>query len=292
MPRFSLVVATYGRTDELRVLLHSLVRQNYPDYELIVVDQNRDDRIAVLLSEFANRVPYRHIVSPPGASRARNAGFMQARGEIVAFPDDDCWYTDGLLANVDQWFRTHEKYDILAVGAIDEEGIASGNRWIQSSCDLRPINIFRTTFCSSLFLRNTPVAREAAFDETIGPGAGTSFGCGDETDFILQLMELGFRGRFDRTWSIGHPRRDMLSSQIVQERAVSYGRGMGRVLRKHSLYSLWLMLAAYDLARAVLVTLRGKIAAAGLCFAHCRGILGGFTAGQPRVMKLGQELNT
>jgi glycosyltransferase involved in cell wall biosynthesis len=289
LPRFSLVVATFGRADELRHLLSSLSQQSFRDFEVIVVDQNADDRISLILSEFSNKVPFNHVSCSPGASKARNLGYAMATGEIVAFPDDDCWYTPDLLTNVDRWFHENSHYSIFAVGAVDEFGIASGNRWIQNSCDLRPVNIFRTTFCSTLFIRNTPKAREAFFDETIGPGAGTVFACGDETDFILQLMDMGLRGRFDRTWKVGHPRRDMLSSSVSRQRAISYGRGMGRVLRKHSLYLVWMGLVIYDFMRALAVSLRGEKDAASLCFAHCQGIFEGFSAGRHPDIRLKQD---
>jgi glycosyltransferase involved in cell wall biosynthesis len=291
LPRFSLVVATFGRTDELGHLLASLTKQSFSDYEVIVVDQNSDDRVSEILSQYSDSVPCNHVACSPGASKARNLGFAMAKGEIVAFPDDDCWYTPNLLADVDRWFQENPEYSIFAVGAVDEEGVSSGNRWIQNKCDLHPINIFRTTFCSSLFIRNNTRSREAFFDETIGPGARTMFACGDETDFILQLMDMGLRGRFDRTWKIGHPRRDMLSSSISRERAISYGRGMGRVLRKHSLFSLWIALMTYDFLRGLVVAVRGRTSAASLCFAHCRGVLGGFSASRPLEMQLKEEVN-
>jgi glycosyltransferase involved in cell wall biosynthesis len=291
LPRFSLIVATFGRTDELRYFLASLAKQSFSDYEVIVVDQNSDDRVSVILSEYANSVPCSHVCCSPGASKARNLGFAMATGEIVAFPDDDCWYTPNLLQDVDKWFREHSDYAIFAVGSVDEHGVSSGNRWIQNKCDLHPVNIFRTTFCSSLFIRNNSKSREAFFDETIGPGSRTMFACGDETDFILQLMDLGMRGRFDRTWTIGHPRRDMLSSSISRDRAISYGRGMGRVLRKHSLFSLWLALMTYDFLRGVVVACRGRAAAASLCFAHCQGVFSGFSAGRTPEMRLKEEVN-
>ena len=176
-------------------------------------------------------MPLVRISSPKGACKARNAGLLLAAGEIIAFPDDDCWYPPGLLKNVDQWFRDHSKYSIFAVGAMDEAGFRSGNRWLQDSCDLHPINIFRTTFCSALFLRREAL-RETFFDEGIGPGSSSVFGCGDETDLILSILGSGFRGRFDRTWHIVHPRRDMLSQGVSKGRAVTYGCGNGEKFKR------------------------------------------------------------
>jgi len=245
------------------------------DYEVILVDQNEDNRVQDVIDEFDGRVPLTRTSSPKGACRARNAGLPLASGEIIAFPDDDCWYPPDLLKNIDQWFRDHTSYSILAVGAIDEAGIPSGNRWIQDSCDLHPINIFRTTFCSALFLRSETL-RQASFDEGIGPGSATKFGCGDETDLVLSILNSGFSGRFDRTWQIVHPRRDMLSRAVSNGRAVTYGRGMGHVLRKHSLFSLWVGLLTYDVLRGVVVVLRGRLFAGSLCFAHARGLIEGF----------------
>jgi len=288
VPRFSLIVATIGRTTELRCLLDSLARQEFRDYEVILVDQNDDDRVQDVLDDFVDRMPLMRTSSAKGASRARNAGVALASGEIIAFPDDDCWYPCGLLRNLDQWFRDNPMYSILAVGAVDEAGISSGNRWVQNSCDLHPINIFRTTFCSSLFLRRDALGN-ASFDEGIGPGSSTMFGCGDETDFVLNIMTSGFRGRFDRAWQIGHPRRDMLSQGVSSGRAVTYGSGMGRVLRKHSMFVLWIGLLTYDLLRGLIVVSRGRLAAASLCFAHARGLVRGFVADLDGQDVLGRE---
>src|ERR1700759_5362286 len=128
MPRFSLIIATLSRTTELRQLLESFTQQEFSDYEVILVDQNDDDRLQQVVDEFAGRVPIERIFSPKGVSTARNYGIREASGELIAFPDDDCWYPPGLLARVDQWFRDHQRYSILAVGAVDETGVPSGNR--------------------------------------------------------------------------------------------------------------------------------------------------------------------
>ena len=276
MPRFSLIVPTIARLDELRRLLVSLTQQEFSDYEVILVDQNEDDLIHDVIEEFRDCLSLIRLSSAKGACRARNTGLARASGEIIAFPDDDCWYSPGLLRDIDKWFRENLSYSILAVGALDEAGVSSGNRWLQDRCDLHPINIFRTTFCSSLFLHREAL-RNSLFDEGIGPGSSSMFGGGDETDLVLNILENGFRGRFDRTWHIGHPRRDMLSDGVSNGRAVTYGSGMGYVLRKHSLVALWLGLLMYDVLRGLVVAARGRLSAASLCFAHARGLLLGFS---------------
>ena len=271
MPRFSLVIATTGRTEELKKLFASIANQRNADVELIVVDQNDDRRVVPLIGDLPDGAVVTHLrIAEKNVSLARNAGLDQARGDIVAFPDDDCWYPAGLLEQVDQWFREHKEYTVFSVGAVDDQGVSSGNRWIQDSCDITPFNSLRTTFCSSLFIANVPACSVVRFDENVNRG--------EETDFILRLLATGLRGRFERRLHVHHPRRDMLSGTVSRERAHSYGAGMGRLVRRHSLFLLWVSLLAYDIARAGLVFLRGKRADARFCWAHAQGLFQGFMA--------------
>jgi glycosyltransferase involved in cell wall biosynthesis len=279
MRECSLVVSTLGERDhDLRALLASLVSQAAYLREVIVVDQHSDpNHLTVLLADFQNRLPLRHVHSARGLSRARNAGLSLASGSLIAFPDDDCLYPDGLLQWVVEWFHSNSQYDILAVGSDDASGICSGNRWPQDACDIQPINAFRTTFSPSLFLRGD-VARSQQFDVRLGVGSGTRYGSGEETDYVLRILRDGARGRFDRTRHVLHPRRDMLSGNGSAPRAEAYGFGMGHLLRSHALHLLWLAFLAYDLARAGLAFGRGRTNGYGLCIAHARGLWHGYRA--------------
>jgi glycosyltransferase involved in cell wall biosynthesis len=269
MPRFSLIIPTLERTTELAELLASIVDQQRSDVEIILVDQNPDARLVPLLEALPSDLAVLHLrAEQKNVSAARNAGMDAASGEIIAFPDDDCCYPHDLLNQVDAWFRENRHYAVLAVGALDREGVASGNRWLQNACDIGRLNVLRTTFCSSLFISEPERSREVRFDEKLNRG--------EETDFILRLLSTGLRGRFDRKFHIEHPRRDMLSGTVSRERAVSYGAGMGRLVRQHSLLMLWFGLLTYDIARAVLVSARGQFVNAGFCFAHAEGLFRGF----------------
>jgi glycosyltransferase involved in cell wall biosynthesis len=276
MLKISLIVATFGRAAELETLFRSLEMQEYTSFEVIVVDQNSDNRVAKIVDRWSSVLPLKRVTSSPGLSIARNVGLSYATGEIVAFPDDDCWYSESLLLNVSEWFATNANFGVLTVGAQDVDGVASGNRWIQDRCEIRPINAFRTTFSSTIFVRRGAAMRDVRFDEGLGVGSGAPFLCGEETDYVLNILRNGARGYFDRSWYIGHPKRDMLSGKIDRRRAAGYGCGMGRVLRKHSQPALLCGFVAYDLARWAAVGIRGESEAARLCLRHAYGIVCGF----------------
>lgn len=279
MLKVSLIVATLGeRPNDLCALLHSLTPQADLISEIIIVDQNPDAQLLPqLLEPFRDALPIRHKRSERGLSRARNHGLSMITGGIVAFPDDDCLYSEGLLEWVINWFETNVEYDLLAVGVKDAQGVSSGNRWPQDACDIRPLNAFRTTFSSSLFIC-TDLARTARFDPQLGIGSGTAYGSGEETDYVLRLLRKRARGRFNRSRWVVHPRRDMLSGAATLPRAQAYGFGMGHVLRMHSLRVLWMSFMAYNLARAAICLARGNQPGAELCAAQTKGLWKGFVA--------------
>lgn len=284
MPRFSLVLATIERTNEVDRFLASLEAQVKRDVELIVVDQNEDDRLVPILSKWSAQmdatkvcsqggIKLLHVRSERGLSRARNVGLRHCSGEIVAFPDDDCLYPPNTLSNVDRWFRSHPAYDILSLTSRDEFGALSGNKWHAESCDLASINIFRTSQSYTYFVRVTSQVRSLTFDEGLGIGSKTPFGSGEDTDFLLAAMHQGMKGRFVASWHVVHPCKDVRHGGITEERNYSYGLGMGRVQGKHRLFWLWLASISYDFGRAFFMLCLGNKMRASLWFAHGRGLM-------------------
>jgi len=91
-PFASIIVPTHNRTEQLEHCLRSLVSLQYPHYEVIVVDNApTTDATANFLQKTYHDVPWVHYIREdrPGASLARNRGIMAAKGEILAFTDDD-----------------------------------------------------------------------------------------------------------------------------------------------------------------------------------------------------------
>src|SRR5258708_17990546 len=97
MLNYTLIIATLGRATELETLFESLALQHYPGLDCIVVDQNPDDRLKEIIDRWQDAFCIRRLRSSPGLSQARNIGLQYATGDIVAYPDDDCWYSPSLL---------------------------------------------------------------------------------------------------------------------------------------------------------------------------------------------------
>src|SRR5918993_3753166 len=98
MSSISVVVPTRNRSDLLAVTLRSVLRQRDVDLEVIVVDEASTDDTARMLAAVGDpRVRSIRHQTPQGVSTARNHGAAEARGEWVAFTDDDdLWAPDKL----------------------------------------------------------------------------------------------------------------------------------------------------------------------------------------------------
>ncbi len=95
--KVSLVIPAYNAGKTIDPCLRSVVRQDFPDYEVIVVDDGSLDDTA----QTAKKYPVKLIKIPhQGRSAARNAGFEASQGEIIIFVDSDCVVGEGLIVNI------------------------------------------------------------------------------------------------------------------------------------------------------------------------------------------------
>ncbi len=93
-PLVSCIVITMNRADELEGCLESIGAQDYPNKEIVVVDNGSTDNTADLIAE---KFPETNLVSlekNQGVAGGRNRGFEAARGEICVFIDDDARFAD------------------------------------------------------------------------------------------------------------------------------------------------------------------------------------------------------
>src|SRR4051794_25678318 len=106
-PHISVVVPTYRRPELLKRCLTALAAQSLPPsaFEVVIADDEPSEETRKLVERWSESsdciIRYVPVRGPHGPAAARNVGWHAARGEIIAFTDDDCipqsqWLQNGL----------------------------------------------------------------------------------------------------------------------------------------------------------------------------------------------------
>jgi glycosyltransferase involved in cell wall biosynthesis len=231
--RFSIVISTLGRSSEIGQLLSCLASHNA--LEIIIVDQNSDDRLKTTVSKHQSPNMIKHIRVPGtrGASRGRNRGWQESRASYVVFADDDCWYPAGLFDRVEQVFE-ETGADIVCGRATDDNGRSINGRYEARRQWIDRDNVWTTSIEWMMFFRREVLEPLNGYDETIGVGAETPWQAAEGQDILLRALSKGYRCFFDPTICGHHAELDVaLLSDTMRRKALGYARGMGFVLRKH-----------------------------------------------------------
>jgi glycosyltransferase involved in cell wall biosynthesis len=279
----SLVVSTLGRRSELEELFRSLAAQDYKDFDVIVVDQNQDDRIKYLFDrEWPFPLKRLHTPGARGLSRGRNAGWRIATGDIVVFPDDDCWYPASFLSSGLKLMSAYGA-DVLTGRAADETGRSINGRYATAAHRIDRSNVWISGIeWVMLFKRETLLAVDG-FNESIGVGAGTPWQACEGQDIILRAMEKGFACRFDPAFVGHHAELNIVEpDRSMRSKGRSYGRGLGYVLHVHNYGNLsiasWVV---RPIVKSMLSALSGKFKSSLYFMNVAFGRLEGYISANP-----------
>ena len=273
--KFSLIIPSRGRVEELAGAIESVLKQSCQDFELIVSDQNPDDRVARMLAERGWTGCVIVVKSSAGASAARNAGLAIATGELLGFPDDDCAYPAGLLDRLAQFFEAHPEYGFLTGRSFADDGEDAASRHGKQPAPIRRETIYYQTIEFAFWIRRVELG-ELRFDENLGTGSVTPWQADEGPDLALRMQERGVQGYYDPAFGVWHPRLEQHSPRAI-ERSYRYACGSGFFLRKHhypARFFFYLVLRA--LAGAGLSLLRFRRQNARYFWARVRGLWRGW----------------
>jgi GT2 family glycosyltransferase len=196
----------------------------------------------------------------------------QVTGDVVSFPDDDCWYPPDLLQRVADTLERNPAWDGLAGRTVDESARSSVMLWQKEPGLITKQNVWRTAITVTIFLRQALVEQVGFFDETLSLGSGTPWGSGDETDYVLRALASGFTLGYDPSIVVYHENPNPPFSSSAAKRAYGYGMGNSRVLRMHGYPRRF---AAYRVGQLVAGSgyflLRGRFGLARFYWAMARG---------------------
>lgn len=226
----SLVQTSQNRRQELIRFINSLNNQigiDFSQIQLIFIDQGNNKIVFNQLNPQIKFVYLQH--KPCSLSVARNYGLQYIKGKYVAFPDDDCWYEPDTLQKA-LFYLQDGKYQGVTGKGTNEKGQLTSI--FPEKADELTVEKRCAAISYTLFFKYCP---ELKFDEVMGVGSEYNIGAGEETDYLLTLMEkYAYRVYYDPSISIHHPTEAIYDNEKILKRAYSYARGAGYLTRKHN----------------------------------------------------------
>jgi glycosyltransferase involved in cell wall biosynthesis len=234
------IVATLNRIEKLRKCVECLLCQDtLLDWELIVVDNGSTDETSTYLESICREKRSRTQMvamreGKRGLARARNAGWSIARGDVVAFTDDDCYAPENYADSVVEVFDSRP--DI---------GFAGGRVLLYDPTDY-PITIEDSELAvcfqpftyiaagqihgANMAFRRSALERIGGFDVRLGPG--TAFPSGEDIDAAVALLWLGIPGAYDPRMMVYH-HHGRRTKQVVRALKHAYDVGRGAYFAKY-----------------------------------------------------------
>jgi GT2 family glycosyltransferase len=225
-PKVSVVVCAYNAADTLEDCLTSLAGLDYPDYEVIVVDDGSRDATPAIARRFGH---VRLITTPNrGLSAARNVGLAAARGSIVAYTDADVRADRHWLAYLVQPFLTS---DVVAAGGPNV--VPPDDSWV-AQCVARapggPTHVlFDDRTAEHVPGCNMAMRRDALL--AIGGFNPIYLRAGDDVDVCWRLQARGGTIGFAPSALVWHHHRPSVKAFWRQQ--VGYGEGEAWLRPQH-----------------------------------------------------------
>jgi glycosyltransferase involved in cell wall biosynthesis len=167
--RISCIIPLYNAEKYLAETLDSVIAQDWPLHEIIVVDDGSTDDSRRVLDRYADFV---RLIEQPhaGVAAARNRGLREATGDVIAFQDSDDLWPPGRLRRLAESLQDDASVDIVAgrVEVLDE-------RAVKPRATERLETMHRPMMLASLLIRPGVFGRVGFFNERLNTTSDTEF---------------------------------------------------------------------------------------------------------------------
>lgn len=219
MTLVSIVTPSYNQARYLEQTIQSVLQQDYPHIEYIVMDGASSDGSVEIIKKYAGQLTYWESQQDLGQADAINKGFARATGDIVAWLNSDDYYLPGIISKVVQVFE--ENPDVVLIYgnmlAVDENGATF------NTLTYRPLT-FEDLLCFHIIGQPAVFMRRSALQKTKGLDPTFHF----LLDHLLwiQIAKQGKILHVDQTWSAA---RYHAEAKNVAK-AAEFGREAFRIL--------------------------------------------------------------
>ncbi|MFK7909325.1 MAG: glycosyltransferase [Akkermansiaceae bacterium] len=228
-PMFSVVVCTHNGAHRMNACLSAVCAMDYTNYEVIVVDDGSTDDLASVVKNYKSVRLFQ--VEHMGLSAARNLGAREARGEIIAYTDDDCEPDAAWLTWLADAFVRHG-WDACGGPNLpplpeDEEDVDEA---VVACAPGAPSHVLLGDIEAEHLPGCNLVVRKEALQE-IGGFNANYWVAGDDVDFCWRLRAADFRMGFAGAAFVWHRRRTTLWRYFKQQ--YGYGKAEALLMRDH-----------------------------------------------------------
>jgi GT2 family glycosyltransferase len=199
----SVIICTRNRGDNIVPTANAILRNDYPNFELLIVDQSGDELTAKALAPLCGQDSrLRYVKSPPtGQSAGINLGAQVAQGECLAMTDDDCEPDAGWLTAMVAGFQLNPKIgcifgDVIPGPHDPTKGYIPALRTVEPRFVHHLRDYIRipggvhTGMGANMAVRAEALARVQGFDPCLSPGS--RFGSGGESDLAARMLLAGY----------------------------------------------------------------------------------------------------
>ena len=225
-PKVSVIVCVYNGEKTIDACLASLKTLNYPNYEVIVVNDGSTDGTR----QIAESYDYVRLVNQEnkGLSEARNVGIRASKGEIIAFTDADCMADPDWLAYLVARFRFS---DFAAVGG---PNLSPPDDSLIASCVAVSPGAPTHVLLDDEIAEHIPGCNMAFRREALEAISGFDpifRAAGDDVDLCWRLQNKGHTIGFSPAAVVWHFRRNTVRDYLKQQRG--YGKAETLLFFKH-----------------------------------------------------------
>ena len=155
-PLVSVIIPTFNRETTIKRAIDSVISQSYSNIEVIVVDDNSNDRTAEIMEQYSNssHINYIRLKKNIGGAAARNVGIKHSKGSYIAFQDSDDEWLESKLEKQMNVFQKKKSVDVVFSKIIR---ISEEKRSIFPKSDISEVEDAHTSFLKENYI-GTPSA--------------------------------------------------------------------------------------------------------------------------------------
>lgn len=227
----SIIINTYKRPDKTFECIKSILKSNFKNFEIIIVDQLGDGELKEKLKVLKKEKIYYFNLKSRGGSRAKNFGVKKVKGSIIVFTDDDCIIDKNWLKQIYKSFQNH-KYIAAVFGRVlpyqpqKHQSLVCPCTFVKEKQRIisQPCRHWREIgFGNNMAFRKEIFNKMGDFKEWLGPG---NLGlAAEDAEFCYRLLLKGYKILYNPKALIYHNRWLKKESDEWKRQIRSYACG-------------------------------------------------------------------